>query len=138
MSFRNWFNAGKQLDLSKHSPAVQALLRKTIVYLRRRAEEDPSTQIRPAMLALAIGENEMLALTALDLLQSAGVTKAHMGLYCASTMQPLGEYEPGGRSPESLPCPACGEPHDLDNGTIQSEIFFSINPEALAELKEAA
>jgi hypothetical protein len=139
MSFRNWFSGKKRLDLSKRSPAVRSLIKKTIAYLRRRAEEDPTTQIRPAMLARAIGENEMMALTALDMLQSAGVTKAHLGLYCEATMHRMGEVAPGRPVPEALPCDACpGELHDLDAGTMRKEIFFTLDPEALAELKEAA
>jgi hypothetical protein len=118
---------------------VRSLIKKTIAYLQIRAAEDPTTQIRPAMLALAIGANEMIALTALDMLQSAGVTKAHIGLYCEATMHWLGEVEPGRPVPEALPCDAClREMHDFGAGTMRREIFFTVNPEALAELKEAA
>jgi hypothetical protein len=139
MSFRNWFSGKNRLDLSKRSPAVRSLIKKTVAYLRKRAQEDPTAQIRPAMLARAIGENEMLALTALDMLQSAGVTKAHLGLYCGVTMHRLGEVEPGRPVPEALPCDACfGESHDLDAGTMRKGIYFTLDPGALAELKEAA
>jgi hypothetical protein len=139
MSFRSWFSEKNRRDLSKRSPAVRSLINKTVAYLRKRAEEDTTTQIRPAMLARAIGENEMMALTALDMLQSAGVTKAHLGLYCEATMHRLGEVEPGRPVAEPLPCDACfGELHDLDTGTMRKEIFFTFDPEALAELKEAA
>jgi len=118
---------------------VRSLIKKTIAYLQRRAAEDPAAQIRPAMLASAIGVNEMIALTALDMLQSAGVTKAHLGLYCDATMHRLGEVELGRPVPESLPCDAClGEPHDFGTGTMRREIFFTFDPDALAELKEAA
>jgi hypothetical protein len=139
MSFRNWFSGKNRLDLSRRSAAVQSLMKKTIAYLQRRAAEDPTAQIRPEMLASAIGENEMIALTALDMLQNAGVTKAHIGLYCAATMHRLGELVPGSPVPEAIPCDAClREPHDLGTGTMRKEIFFTFDPEALAELKEAA
>lgn len=139
MSYRNWFSGKHRLDLSKRSEAVQSLIKKTITYLQKRAAEDPTAQIRPAMLASAIGVNEMIALTALDMLQSAGVTKAHIGLYCDATMHCLGEVEPGRPAPESLPCDAClREMHDFGTGTMRKEIFFTFDPEALAELKEAA
>jgi hypothetical protein len=138
MSFRNWYSGKKRLDLSKRSPVVRSLMQKTIVYLRRRAAEDPTAQIRPAMLAKAIGENEMIALTALNILQKAGITKAHIGLYCDATMQWLGEAEPYGSVPEILRCDACGEEHDLDSGSMRREIFFTFDPKALAEVKEAA
>jgi len=139
MSFRSWFSGKNRLDLSKRSPAVRSLIKKTVAYLRKRAEEDPTAQIRPAMLARAIGENEMMALTALDMLQSAGVTKAHLGLYCEATMHRMGEVEPGCPVPEALPCDAClQELHDLDAGTMRKEIFFTLNPGALADLKKAA
>jgi|WetSurMetagenome_2_1015567.scaffolds.fasta_scaffold290399_2 hypothetical protein len=139
MSFRSWFSGNKRLELSKRSPVVKSLIRKTVAYLRKRAAEDPRAQIRPAMLAQAIGENEMVALTALDMLQNAGVTKAYIGLYCDATMHPLAKVEPGRPLPESMHCDACsGEPHDLDTGTMRREIFFTFDPEALAGLKEAA
>jgi len=54
---------------------VRSLIKKTIAYLQRRATEDPAAQIRPQCSLRAIGVNEMIALTALDMLQSAGVTK---------------------------------------------------------------
>jgi hypothetical protein len=139
MSFRNWFSGKKQLDLSKRSPVVRSLIKKTIAYLRKRAAEDPTAQIRPAMLAMAIKENEMIALTALNMLQETGVTKAHLGLYCDATMQRMGMAEPGGPVPEALPCDACsGDQHDLDSGTMRRELYFTLDPEALDELKEAA
>jgi hypothetical protein len=139
MSFRNWFRGKNRLDLSKRSEAVRSLIKKTVAYLQRRATEDQAAQIRPAMLASAIGVNEMIALTALDMLQSAGVTKAHLGLYCDATMHRLGEVEQGRPVPEALPCDAClGELHDIGAGTMRREIFFTFDPDALAELKEAA
>jgi hypothetical protein len=138
MSFRNLFSGKKGLDLSRRSPAVQSLIGKTIAYLLKRAAENPSAQVRPAMLARAIGENEMIALTALSMLEEAGVTKAHIGLYCDATMQPIAEAQPGSPLPESLPCPACGEEHDLDSGTMKKEIFFTFDPKALAQVKVAA
>ena len=139
MSFPSLFSRKKRFDFSKRSPAVQSLIKKTVAYLRKRAEEDRSAQIRPATLAMAIGENEMIALTALNMLQKAGVTKAHLGLYCDATMQPVGEVEPGGPIPEVLPCSACaGEEHDLDSGKMRRELFFTFDPEALAEVKQAA
>jgi hypothetical protein len=139
MSFRNWFRGKKRLDLSKRSPAVQSLIKKTIAYMQKRAAEDRAAQIRPAMLAMAISENEMIALTALNILRKAGVTEAHLGLYCDATMQRMGEASPGGPIPEALPCDACfGEQHDLDTGTMRKELFFTFDPEALAEVKEAA
>jgi hypothetical protein len=139
MSFHSWFSGKHRLDLSKRSEAVQSLIKKTIDYLQRRAAEDPTAQIRPAMLASAIGVNEMIALTALDMLQSAGVTKAHIGLYCAETMQWMGEVKRGRPTPEALPCDACArEMHDFGSGTMRKEIFFTFDPEALAELKVAA
>jgi hypothetical protein len=139
MSFRNWFSGRKRLDLSRRSPAVRALISKTIAYLRRRAAEDPTAEIRPEMLARAIGENEMIALTALNILQKAGITKAHLGLYCDATLQRMGEAEPGGPVPEALPCDAClRQQHDLDSGTMRRGIFFTFDPEALGEVEEAA
>jgi hypothetical protein len=139
MSFRNWYSGKKRLDLSKRSPAVQSLIKRTIAYLRQRAAENPTAQIRPAMLATAIGENEMIALTALSILQRAGITKAHLGLYCGATMQWMGEVEPGRPAPKTLSCDAClGEQHDLDSGSMRREIFFTFDPKALAEVKEAA
>jgi hypothetical protein len=138
MSFRSWYSGKRPLNLSKRSPAVQSLIKKTIAYLRKRAAEDPRAQIRPAMLAMAIGENEMIALTALDILQNSGITKAHLGLYCGATMQWMREVEPGSPVPKSLPCGACGERHDFDSGAIRTEIFFTFDSKALAELKEAA
>jgi hypothetical protein len=139
MSFRNWFSGTKRLDLYKRSPVVRSLIKKTIDYLQRRAAEDPTAQIRPAMLAMAIGENEMIALTALNMLEKAGATKAHLGLYCDATMHRMGEAEPGRPVPETLSCDAClGEQHDLDAGTMRKQLYFTFDPEALAELQEAA
>jgi hypothetical protein len=133
------FSGNKRLDLTKRSPAVQSLIRKTITYLRKRSAEDPTAQIRPAMLALALGENEMIALTAPNMLQNAGITKEHPGLYCDATMQWLGEFEPGGSVPGALPCDVYfGEQHDFDSGTMRRELFFIFDPKALSELKEAA
>jgi hypothetical protein len=139
MSFRNWFSGKKQLDLSRRSPVVRSLIKRTIDYLQRRAAEDPTAQIRPAILARAIGENEMIALTALNMLQKAGVTQAHLGLYCDATMHRMGEVEPNCPVPEALPCDACpGQQHDLDSGTMRRELFFTFDPEALAEAEGAA
>jgi hypothetical protein len=139
MSFRSLFSRKKGLDLSKRSPAVRSLIARTLAYLRKRAAEDPSAEIRPAMLSMAIGENEMIALTALNMLQKAGVTKAHVGLYCDATMQPVGEAEPGGEIPGILPCVACaGQEHELDTGTMRKELFFTFDPKALGELEQVA
>lgn len=138
MSFRNWYSGRRRLGLSKRSPAVRSLLQKTISYLRKRSAEDTAAQIRPAMLAKAIGENEIIALTALDILQEAGITKAHIGLYCDSTMQWMGEADANDSVPETLLCDACGEQHDLSSGSMRREIFFTFDPKALADVKEAA
>jgi hypothetical protein len=138
MSFRNWYSGRKRLDLSRRSPAVRSLLQKTISYLRKRSSENPAAQIRPAMLAKAIGENEMIALTALNILEKAGITEAHIGLYCDATMQWMGEADPSDSVPETLLCDACGEQHDLSSGSMRREIFFTFDPKALADVKEAA
>ena len=53
-------------------------------------------------------------------------------------MQWMGQAEPGGLVPESLPCDACGDQHSLDAGSMKKEIFFTFDPKALAEVKEAA
>ena len=138
MSFRNLFSGKKRLDLSKRSAAVRSLVTRTIGYLQKRANEDPNAQIRPAMLAQAIKVNEMIALTALSILQDAGVTKAHIGLYCSATMQPMGGGEAGSPQLGALRCNDCGEQHDLGSGTMRKEIFFTFDSKALAEIKEAA
>ncbi|NYF91397.1 hypothetical protein RBB79_17365 [Tunturiibacter empetritectus] len=61
---------------------MRSLIERTFAYLRNRATDNPDPEIRPAMLAQAVGENEMVALTALSILEDAGVMKAHIGLYC--------------------------------------------------------
>jgi hypothetical protein len=138
MSFRNLFSPKKELNLSKRSPVVRSLIERTVQYLRRRAAEDPAAQIRPAMLGQAIGEDDLIALTALNILRKAGVTKPHIGLYCDATMQPMGEADPGHPIPEVLPCPACGGEHDVDSGTMRKELFFTFDPDALGNVKQAA
>ncbi len=139
MSFLSSFSRKKSLDLSKRSPAVRSLIERTLAYLRNRATDNPDAEIRPAMLAQAIGENEVVALTALSMLEDAGITKAHIGLYCDATMQYIGQAEPGEPIPQELPCDACaGDVHALDSGAMKREIFFTFDVKALSELKKAA
>jgi ribosomal protein S25 len=139
MLFPKLFNKTRAFDLSKRSVAVRSLVEKTLAYLRKRAAENPSAQIRPSMLAQVIGENGMIALTALRILEKAGITKSHIRLYCAKTEQYMGQAEPGQSLPETLPCDACErQEHDLDSGTMRSEIFFTFDPVALAQATKVA
>ena len=135
MSFRDLLRLRRN---DHHSPVVKQVLRDTLHYLNRVTANDPGIEIRPAMLAQNIRESEMVALSALYLLEKAGVVTPHVGVYCKSTLAPMETYGVGEPIPTALPCPACFEEHNFDDRTMSKELFFTVSRDALKQYERQA
>jgi hypothetical protein len=135
MSFRDLLRLRRNYH---HSPKVDELLRRTVEYLDRVTSSDPEAEVRPAMLAQKIQESEVAALSALYLLEQAGIVTPRIGVYCRSTLAPIETYSVDETIPSTLPCPACFEEHSFDDRTVTKELFFTVNRDALERYERKA
>jgi hypothetical protein len=135
MSFRDLLRLRRN---DTHSPKVREVVRQTVEYLDRITSSDPEAEIRPAMLAQTLRENEVVAISALYLLEQAGIVAPHTGVYCKATMAPIETYSLHEPIPPTLPCPACFEEHSFDDGSMTKELFFTVNRDALRNYERKA
>ena len=135
MSFRDLLRLRRN---DNHSPRVREVVRQTVEYLDRITSSDPEAEIRPAMLAQVLRDNEVVAISALYLLEQAGIVTPHVGVYCRATMAPIEGYSVQQPIPPMLPCPACFEEHSFDDRTMTKELFFTVNRDALRNYERKA
>jgi hypothetical protein len=132
MSLATWF---RQTAAPETSPRVEGLVLRTAQYLSSK----PSTEeFVPKVVGAALSESELVAMTALSLLEKMGITKHHFGVYCGNTGVPLESYDDLKDLTDSLPCKTCDDHHSVSEGTCKIEIYFTVDRDRLARFTAKA
>ena len=136
MSLRSWFNRpdpGKQ-----KSSRLDSVVSAVVGYLRGVLAKNPSAEVRPALLAQVLNESELAILAALHVLEKKGVVEPHYGLYCSANSTPIDVYSSLAEVLDESPCEVCDEEHSLDDRSMYTELFFTVNPQQLNLFRLAA
>jgi len=107
------------------------LLLDTAQYLASRPSDD---EFPAKIVASALSESEMAALTALSLLEERGITQHHFGVYCSRRGVPLDTYENLKEIPENgrWRCEDCDEDHSVSDNSCRVEVYFTVDRDKLA------
>lgn len=120
------------------SPRLNGLVLAVAGYLARVVAEDPSAEVRPAMVAQVLHESELAILAAFYVLEKKGVVEPHYGLYCAANASPIEVYSSLLEVPSESHCEICDEDHSTDDSSMYTELFFTIDIQQLLTLRSVA
>ena len=98
-------------------------------------DNNPGTsEFPPKIVGKALSESELVAMTALSILERMGITKHHFGVYCGNTSLPLASYDDLKDVQGPWRCETCDEDHSVSNRTSKIEIYFTVNRDRLARV----
>lgn len=126
MSYANWF---RRQPPARTSPRLEALILHIAQYIQSRPAID---EFRPNIVAKAVSESELAALTGLSILERLGITKQHFGVYCGNTNTLLESYDDLAGISGPWRCEVCDADHSVAENSCKIDIFFTVDRDRLA------